>query len=522
MRQKNRFPIVLIALQMQYTIVLKFSGGWYIFVHQGKKNNCCQLIRMSSTEWIFKKCAFASSCVLKNPMQRTEKHNKFTQTCDTRNEVTLRVYAMAESFQQNYSAEAIIDEIRKKIFSHRDPYNLFSKQNTTIFNDIMRLLGTLLQVLMKEAKDKRAGTENEMPSVGIVIIRSNLLCCGFFGKIVFALITEQLCALQPDESKHYAIFSNKIETPIMPKTSNDIVNETQKKHSKIDNDRIKIFTQMIKFNDIRFFLFNVETIEALFECQADLCIISHSELTWILHQWQKNMYSANPFDVPSAGYLLIDRLSQVIVDDGSTSVNLLKRQQDYPWNHLPKLDPIGLGSHFLSSSFERRLRDFYKLTENIREADLEQSNEMHLCLGRKQLLEETQKQSEIVPNEILSEMEEMWMDYYSNLKFAGRRIKMLMTRVQYELRPALEFLNHGNIYDVTCGYSLFSMGNYFQFLIRGLWIYDHIIYEEIENETVRCNQLITHWAEKGVVLERDLEALRFWKSDDLDYDEDND
>ncbi|VBB28936.1 unnamed protein product [Acanthocheilonema viteae] len=325
----------------------------------------------------------------------------------------------------------------------------------------MRLLGTLLQVLMKEAKDKRAGTENEMPSVGIVIIRSNLLCCGFFGKIVFALITEQLCALQPDESKHYAIFSNKIETPVC-------------------------------------------------------------ELTWILHQWQKNMYSANPFDVPSAGYLLIDRLSQVIVDDGSTSVNLLKRQQDYPWNHLPKLDPIGLGSHFLSSSFERRLRDFYKLTENIREADLEQSNEMHLCLGRKQLLEETQKQSEIVPNEILSEMEEMWMDYYSNLKFAGRRIKMLMTRVQYELRPALEFLNHGNIYDVTCGYSLFSMGNYFQFLIRGLWIYDHIIYEEIENETVRCNQLITHWAEKGVVLERDLEALRFWKSDDLDYDEDND
>lgn len=43
---------------------------------------------------------------------------------------------MAESFQQNYSAEVIIDEIRRKIFSHKDPYNLFSKQNTTIINDV--------------------------------------------------------------------------------------------------------------------------------------------------------------------------------------------------------------------------------------------------------------------------------------------------------------------------------------------------------------------------------------------------
>lgn len=245
-------------------------------------------------------------------------------------------------------------------------------------------------------------------------------------------------------------------------------------------------------------------------------LIYLDELTWILHQWQKNVYSANPFDVPSVGYLLVDKLSRVVADDGGAPVSLLKKQQDYPWNNLPELDPKGLGSHFLSSSFERRLREFYKLTENINEVHLEQSDEMHLCLERKKLLKETQRRSEIVPNEIFSEMEEMWMNYYYKLYSAGKRIEMLMTRVQYELRPALEFLNHGNIYNMmTCSQLPFSMGDYFLFLIRGLWIYDHIIQEEIENETSRCGQLVRHWAERGLVLERDLEALRFWKSDGL-------
>ncbi|CAG9533478.1 unnamed protein product [Cercopithifilaria johnstoni] len=239
------------------------------------------------------------------------------------------------------------------------------------------------------------------------------------------------------------------------------------------------------------------------------------ELTWILHQWQKNMYSANPFDVPSVGYLLVEKLSQVIMNDGGASVNLLKKQQDYSWNHLPELHPKGLGCYFLGSSFERRLRDFYRLTEDIREAHLEQSDEICLCLERKQLLKETRKQLAVVPNEIFLEMEEMWMDYYCKLYFVGKRVEMLMTRIQYELRPALEFLNRGNVYDVTYGQFSFSMGNYFRFLVRGLWVYDHIIQEEIENETSRCKQLVRHWAEKGLVLERDLEALRFWKSDGL-------
>lgn len=227
------------------------------------------------------------------------------------------------------------------------------------------------------------------------------------------------------------------------------------------------------------------------------------------------MYTANPFDVPSAGYLLVEELSQVVVDKGGASINLLKKQQDYPWNHLPELDPTGLGNRLLGFSFEQRLRIFYRLTEDIRKAHLEQSDEMNLCLERKKLLNETRKESEIVPNEIFLEMEEMWMNYYYKLYFAGKRIETMMKRVQYELRPALEFLNHGNVYNVACGQFPVSMNNYSEFLVRGLWTYDHIIQEEIENETSRCSQLVRHWAEKGLVLERDLEALRFWRSDGL-------
>ncbi|VDO18393.1 unnamed protein product [Brugia timori] len=38
-----------------------------------------------------------------------------------------------------------------------------------------------------------------------------------------------------------------------------------------------------------------------------------------------------------------------------------------------KLDPLGLGNYSLSfSSFEQRLKDFYRLTEDIHKADLEQ------------------------------------------------------------------------------------------------------------------------------------------------------
>ncbi|VDK72942.1 unnamed protein product [Litomosoides sigmodontis] len=80
---------------------------------------------------------------------------------------------------------------------------LFSDTSTiNHYAEFLRFVGMLKLIRKHENPGTPKDTvtsaleQKTMPNVGIVITHSNLLCCGFSGKIMFALVTEQSCALQ--------------------------------------------------------------------------------------------------------------------------------------------------------------------------------------------------------------------------------------------------------------------------------------------------------------------------------------
>lgn len=180
-----------------------------------------------------------------------------------------------------------------------------------------------------------------------------------------------------------------------------------------------------------------------------------------------------------------------------------------PWYELPELAPDCC--LFGATYFDRMLHQFYLITERLHNLQMEQRDRMCYYSGVRRLLDDTRRREDInAPDVVIQELETLWKKCHLKLTYAGRRIHMLMSRVQHELCPILKLLHRQSVeLQQIQEAEIFRV--HYSLLCERLWIYHDWLYIPISEEINRCEVLMDHYAETGLVIERDLEILPWWR-----------
>ncbi|VDK38089.1 unnamed protein product [Gongylonema pulchrum] len=226
-------------------------------------------------------------------------------------------------------------------------------------------------------------------------------------------------------------------------------NSLNVKSAAKQNEPRKPFRHKIEIADRRFFMFTLESVKALTKQIPSVAAftVSSDNLTWILNEWQKKSYASDPFHIPPAGFLLIDNLQKVVVDNGAVrspcaSPSHLKALWKESWSQQPVVSSWKTPKSYIHARrMEKKLKDFRRLTKELRSLGRKQRQELRLCVATKKRIENARKHGADVSQPIYQQLEQHLQTLIERFYHTGQRIRGLKTSVQYELRPALEALD---------------------------------------------------------------------------------
>ncbi|VDN04549.1 unnamed protein product [Thelazia callipaeda] len=382
--------------------------------------------------------------------------------CQKRNEETLRVYAIAESFQTNYTAQMIIRDIRDKMMSF-DSLGMNPRKDVSLEDVLKHLLSVTINAIQAKSTEELEKLEGRMPNVGIVSIYGSYLVGAFLRDIVFILVHKSL---------------NAVPAVITIYSSNNEVLDVSKELKILDT--VCYHTRQLRPGDARFFMFTAESIRALlirskspdiymkspdmqiFVCEDHLqffniclklrkLLSALDELTRTLHEWQKSIYPDNPYDTPTPGFLLVDHLQEII--GGQPTAFIASHQfgheeqlskEPWYWAYLlaRRCGPI----HCLNNKYGSLLEEFREQSRSfyirIFRLKMQHRDLIQNYARRKDLIIKTirMRNGKNVLDNLITTINYIWRISTEELYYIELSIETLISTIQYELCPALETL----------------------------------------------------------------------------------
>ncbi|CAG9533479.1 unnamed protein product [Cercopithifilaria johnstoni] len=263
----------------------------------------------------YRKCPYATHYPLQTlqpPDENGMSKNfdvRYIREVDERLGVVVRLYAMVECSMQKIKAEILIEHIRAQILPFDRTFGEHPINNIGNNAQLASFLGTTISTIGRQCSQACRGRKEEMPNIAIIIIRDHLIYCGILGDMVFALLRKN-----PDSyanrvgSQQYTLFSN-CSTSMTMKRSKSVTT----------GNLINLHIHEMQPSDLRFFVFTKESVRVLLKSVPSLNLFAktHDEITWLLHLWQAEIYIKNPYEVPAAGFLLVNNLSKLIANNGT-------------------------------------------------------------------------------------------------------------------------------------------------------------------------------------------------------------
>ncbi|VDN04550.1 unnamed protein product [Thelazia callipaeda] len=246
---------------------------------------------MNSDILMYKKCSYAI-CYPSQTLRLLAENVfikgvnvRYITEVDERFGVYVRLYAMVECFGHVIKAEELIEQIREQVLPFDRTFGEHPINNTKNDMELARFLKRMLITLYRRCH--RVCGE-DVPNIGVIVVREKLIYCGTIGNFVFILL-------------HQSDNPSQMETN--PRT-----------HTLLTN-----FNLLVSRSDLRFFLFTLESIRSLVKAipSISLFLKSAEELAWTLHSWQIKVYSENPCNLFEAGFILVDNLQKLVAENAT-------------------------------------------------------------------------------------------------------------------------------------------------------------------------------------------------------------